>query len=138
MNVVSLVGNLTRDPEFKNVGTTNVCNFGLALNRQTKNGKETTFVNVEAWGKTAENIAKYFTKGKPILIQGRLKLDEWEDKTSHQKRSKLKVVAERFEFVGGNQQAQGPQQAAPQGQYSSTQPTPEGPVTPAAPASPFV
>jgi len=130
------MGNLTRDPEFKNVGTTNVCNFGIALNRQTKNGKETTFINIEAWGKTAENITKYFTKGKPILIEGRLKLDEWDDKTTHQKRSKLKVIAERFEFVGGNQQVQGPQPAAPP--YNSTPAPPPPPPPPAAPASPFV
>lgn len=111
MNRVILMGNLTRDPELKNIGTTNVSNFGIAINRVKQGGeKETTFIDVSAFGKTAENIGKYFTKGKPILIEGRLKLDEWQDTQTRQKRSKLKVIAERFEFAGGNQQAQRPAQ----------------------------
>jgi len=131
VNRVILYGNLTKDPEFKSIGTTNVANFGIAINRRTKAGQETTFVDISAFGKTAENIAKYFTKGKSILLEGRLKLDEWQDKTTGGKRSKLKVVAERFEFVGTNQNG-GQQQAAPQS-YSGTQQAPT-----AAPASPFV
>jgi len=113
MNRVILMGNLTRDPEFKNIGTTNVANFGIAINRQTKNGKEVTFVDISAFGKCAENISKYFQKGKPILVEGRLKLDEWQDRQTKQKRTKLKVIAEKFEFVGSAQPTQVPQQAAP-------------------------
>jgi len=148
MNRIILLGNLTRDPELKIVGTSNVCNFGIAVNRQVRSQagtrQETTFIDIEAWGKTAENIAKYFNKGKPILIEGRLKLDEWQDTTSGQRRSKLKAVAERFYFCGGNQgggQQQGQQQQdgyhsnpAPQTQ-NYPQPTPQAP---AAPKSPFV
>ena len=130
MNRVVLMGNLTRDPEFKNIGTTNVCNFGIAINRVVHGGgKETTFVDVSAFGKCAENISKYFQKGKPILIEGRLKLDEWQDSNTQQKRSKLKVVAERFFFCGGNAAPQGaPAQAPAQQESGGT----------AAPSSPFV
>ena len=154
INKVIIMGNLTRDPDYKNVGQTNLCNFGIAVNRKTKvNGQfkeETTFVDVTAWGKTAENIAKYFTKGKPILIEGRLKLDEWAD-TQGQKRSKLKVIVEKFHFCGGSQQAA--PQAAPQGQNQNTQQPCQGQTgyshqgqqnypqqgqTPAKPNSPFV
>lgn len=133
MNRVILMGNLTREPEFKNIGTTNVANFGIAINRVVQGGgKETTFVDVSAFGKCAENISKYFTKGKPILIEGRLKLDEWVDKQTQQKRSKLKVVVERFFFCGENQQAAS-QQAAP----AQTQTGPTQEAAPAAPLSPF-
>lgn len=117
MNRVILMGNLTREPELKNIGTTNVANFGIAINRVVQGGaKETTFVDISAFGKCADNIGKYFQKGKPILIEGRLKLDEWQDTQTQQKRSKLKVVAERFFFCGSNAAPQGApaRQAAPQ------------------------
>ena len=98
-NQVILVGNLTRDPELRVTPKgTAICQFGLAVNRQFKDDSgqtrdETTFVDIEAWGKQGELIAKYLTKGSPALVQGRLKLDQWEDKQSGQKRSKLKVEA---------------------------------------------
>jgi len=134
MNRVLLMGNLTREPELKNIGTTNVCNFGIAINRVVKGGgKETTFVDISAFGKCAENIAKYFQKGKQILIEGRLKLDEWQDTTSGQKRSKLKVIAERFFFCGGNATPQG----APAQTSNRHAPDVDG-SPPAAPKSPFV
>lgn len=132
MNRVILLGNLTRDPELKNIGTTNVCNFSIAVNRRTKTGQDTTFVDISAFGKTADNIAKYFQKGKPILVEGRLQTDKWVDKTTQQPRTKLKVVAERFEFVGTNiQQAQLDKPAAPQvPTQTNNGPTPEAPATP--------
>ena len=145
MNKVILMGNLTRDPEFKNIGTTNVCNFGIAINRKTKNGENTTFVEVSSFGKTADNIAKYFQKGKPILIEGRLQLDQWND--NGVQRSKLKVVAERFNFCGSNQSqgpSQGQQQPTTQNNYQPpAQPQNQGYVAPGAPTnrapdSPFV
>lgn len=136
MNLVILQGNLTRDVEYKNIGTTNVCNFGLAINRKTKNGQETVFVDVSAFGKTAEIISKYFQKGKMILIQGRLHLDKWQDTKSNQQRTKLKVVAERFFFCGGNQ---GSGQQAPQGAPQQNYQQPQGPQqAPSQPNSPFV
>src|SRR5690606_12075777 len=103
-NKVLLMGNLTRDVELKYTPSNMaVANIGLAINRRYK-GKdgelkeETTFVDCEAWGYTAENMAKFFSKGRPIFIEGRLKLDTWQDKDGSN-RSKLKVVIEAFEFV---------------------------------------
>lgn len=106
-NKCLLIGNLTRDPELRVTPKgTAICQFGLAINRQFKDEggqtrDDTTFVDCEAWAKTGENISKFFTKGKPIFVEGRLKMDSWEDKTSGQKRSKMKVVVEQFQFVGG-------------------------------------
>ncbi len=107
LNKVMLIGNLTRDPELRVTPKgTAICQFGLAVSRQFKdesgqNREETTFVDVEAWGRQGETISKYCTKGRPLFVEGRLKLDQWEDKASGQKRSKLKVVLENFQFLGG-------------------------------------
>lgn len=104
-NRVILLGNLTRDIELKYTpGGTAVTEVGLAVNdrRKTQNGdwvEETTFVEVTFWGRTAEVASEYLGKGSSVLIEGRLKLDTWE--TDGQKRSKLRVVAERMQMVGG-------------------------------------
>ena len=105
-NKVYLIGNLTRDPELRVTPKgTAICQFGMAVNRQFKDESgamrdDTTFVDIEAWGKQGETISKFCTKGKPLFVEGRLKFDQWEDKTSGQKRSKLKVVLEGFQFLG--------------------------------------
>lgn len=112
-NKVYLIGNLTRDPELRVTPKgTSICQFGIAVNRQFKDESgamrdDTTFVDIEAWGKQGETISKYCTKGRPLFIEGRLKLDQWEDKASGQKRSKLKVVLEGFQFLGGGQREGG-------------------------------
>lgn len=117
-NKTLLMGHLTRDPELRATPKgTPICQFGLAVNRQFKDESgatkdEVTFIDVEAWGKQAETIAKYCTKGKPLFIEGRLKLDSWEDKTTGQKRQKLKVVLESFQFVGGGEKSQDGHQAS--------------------------
>ena len=106
LNKVLLMGNLTRDPQLKYLPSqTAVVDFGLAVNRRWKgqNGEdreETTFVDCSAFAKTAEVINQYFTKGKPIFIEGRLKYDQWEDKNGGGKRSKLTVVVDNFQFIG--------------------------------------
>ena len=106
-NRVMLMGNLTRDPQLKfTPSNMAVCEFGVACNRKYKTAsgedrEEVTFVDVTAWGKQAEVINQYMNKGKPIFIEGRLKLDQWEDKQGGGKRSKLSVVVENFQFVGG-------------------------------------
>ena len=106
-NKVLLMGNLTRDPQLKYLPSqTAVVEFGIACNRKfrTANGEdreEVTFVDVTSFGKQAEVINQYFQKGKPIFIEGRLKYDQWEDKQGGGKRSKLTVVVENFQFVGG-------------------------------------
>ena len=117
------MGNLTRDPElgYTPKGTA-VAKLGLAVNRTWRDAEgqqqdETTFVDVDAFGKQAETLGQYMQKGRPVLVEGRLKLDQWEDKNTGQKRSKLGVILERFSFVGGGNQAGGntssPQSSAP-------------------------
>lgn len=104
-NQVLLMGNLTRDVEVRRTpSNTAVANIGLAVNRRyrTDSGEvkeEVTFVDCEAWGKTAETMAQYLSKGRPVFIQGRLKLDTWQDKNDGTNRSKLKVVVDNFQFV---------------------------------------
>jgi single-strand DNA-binding protein len=104
-NRVILVGNLTRDIELKYTqGGTAVTDAGLAVNDRRKSATgewidETTFVDVTLWGRTAEVASEYLSKGSPILIEGRLKLDTWE--TDGQKRSKLRVVCDRMQMLGG-------------------------------------
>ncbi len=106
-NKVFLMGNLTRDPQLKYLPSqTAVAEFGLACSRKFKgaNGEdreEVLFVDVSAFGKTGELINQYFTKGKPIFVEGRLKYDQWEDKNGGGKRSKLTVVMDNFQFIGG-------------------------------------
>jgi single-strand DNA-binding protein len=106
-NKVLLMGNLTRDPQLKYLPSqTAVAEFGIACNRKFKgpqgeDREDVLFVDVAAFGKQAEVINQYFTKGKPIFIEGRLKLDQWEDKQGGGKRSKLTVVLEGFQFIGG-------------------------------------
>src|SRR5512133_3434147 len=103
-NKVILAGNLTRDPEMRYTPQGKaVARLTLAVNRNytTETGEkreEVAFGDVDAWGRQAEVIAQYMKKGKPLLVEGRLKQDTWEDKNTHQKQSKLKVVLEGFTF----------------------------------------
>jgi single-strand DNA-binding protein len=107
-NKVILMGNLTRDPELRfTASNMAVCKFGLAVNRRFKDStsgewkEEPTFVDITIFGARAEPFARYHTKGKPAFIEGTLRLDTWEDKNGGGKRSKLYVVADTWEFVGG-------------------------------------
>lgn len=106
-NKVLLMGNLTRDPETRYAASgTAVVNFGLAVNErfQGQDGQwqeRPTFVDVTMFGKRGEAFAKFHTKGKSAFIEGKLRLDTWEDKNGGGKRSKLYVVADSWEFVGG-------------------------------------
>ncbi len=110
-NKVLLMGNLTRDVELKYTPSNMaVANLGIAVNRRYKGNdgemkEETTFVDCEAWAQTAENLSKFFSKGRPIFLEGRLKLDQWQDKDGGN-RSKLKVVVENFQFVDSKSGAQ--------------------------------
>ena len=96
LNNVTLVGNLTRDPESRQAGESTVCKFGLAVNRKGKT-PETCYIDVECWGRTAEVADQYAAKGSQVGITGRLKLDQWEDKDGN-KRSKLYVVADTLQL----------------------------------------
>jgi single-strand DNA-binding protein len=113
-NKVILMGNLTRDPEVRYTPSgTAVSDIGLAVNRRwfdkaTNQAKEeTTFVDVTLWGRTAEVAGEYLSKGRPVLIEGRLQLDSWEDKESGQKRSKLKVIGEQMTMLGSRAEGGG-------------------------------
>ena len=104
-NRVILMGNLTRDPELRVTPQgTSVCKINVAVNKQIRMSDggvkdETSFIDVDAFGRQADIIAKYFIKGRPILVEGRLKLDRWETQAG-EKRSKLGVILESFQFVG--------------------------------------
>jgi len=106
-NKVLLMGNLTRDPQLKYLPSQMaVVEFGIACNRKFRTAagedrEEVTFVDITSFGKQAEVINQYFTKGKPIFIEGRLKYDSWEDKQGGGKRHKLSVVVDNFQFIGG-------------------------------------
>ncbi len=112
INRVLLGGNLTRDPQVRFLANEQaVANFGLAINRRFKGSdgqmkEEVTFVDVEAWGRTAELVGQYLTKGRACFVDGRLKLDSWEDKDG-QKRQKLKVVADSVQFLDSGNRAGG-------------------------------
>ena len=117
-NRVILMGNLTRDPELRYTPKgLAIAKLGLAVNRvwRTESGEtkeEVTFVDIDSFGKQAETIAQYLKKGNPLLMEGRLRLDQWDDKQTGQKRSKLGVVLESFKFVGTGNRAEGANETA--------------------------
>jgi len=127
-NKVILAGNLTRDPELRySPKGIAIAKLGLAVSRTWTNEagekkEEVLFVDVDAFGKQAEVLAQYMKKGRPILIEGRLRLDTWDDKQTNQKRSKLSVVLEAFSFLDFNR--------------GEGAPGPEGPARPAASSRP--
>lgn len=111
VNKVILIGNVTRDPEvkFTSKGSA-VTDIGLAINRtftldSGEKREETTFVDIELWGRLAEIAGEYAKKGRPVYIEGRLRMDTWEDKTSGQKRSRLKVVGENLQLLGSRSES---------------------------------
>ncbi|MEO2046667.1 MAG: single-stranded DNA-binding protein [Pirellulales bacterium] len=117
-NRVVLVGNLTRDPELRYIPSgTAVSEIGLAINDRFKRNEqwveETTFVDVTLWARTAEVANEYLSKGSSVLIEGRLKLDTWEK--DGQKRSKLRVIGEKMQMLGGRSQGGGAQGEGAQG-----------------------
>ena len=113
LNKVMLIGNLTRDPELRYTPKgTAVADIALAINRvwnneQNQRQEETTFVDITLWGRQAEVVQQYVTKGSPIYIEGRLQLDSWDDKETGKKRSKLRVIGENFQFLSGKPGAPG-------------------------------
>lgn len=106
-NKVMLIGNLTRDPELKYTPKgTAIADIGLAVNRtytadSGEKREEVTFIDVTLWGRVAEIVGEYCKKGRPLFVEGRLQLDSWDDKATGQKRSKLKVVGENIQLLGG-------------------------------------
>ena len=112
-NRVTLIGNLTRDPETRDLpsGTT-LCEFGLAMTRHYKTAggesrEETCFIDCTAFGKQAEVLQQYVRKGRPLFVEGRLKYDQWDDRSGGGKRSKVSVVVENFQFLGSRDDQDG-------------------------------
>lgn len=114
MNTCCLIGNLTRTPELKPVGTTQVCEFSIAVNEVfyagpegNKEKKEVVhYFDCQCWGPRGESLAKYFTKGKPIAVTGALRQDRWEQEG--QKRSKVYIRVENWDFAGGDRKEADP------------------------------
>jgi single-strand DNA-binding protein len=132
-NQVILMGNLTRDPELRYTPKgMAIAKFGLAINRtwKTETGEskeEVTFIDIDAFGRQAETLCQYVKKGSPLFVEGRLRLDQWDDKQTGQKRSKLGVVLEGFQFLGGSRSEGGnesPRPPRPAGAASPGAPTP--------------
>lgn len=124
LNSVSLMGNLTKAPELRATPKgTSVCAFSLAINESYRDDQgqarqETTYVDVEAWGKQAETIGQHVAKGDPLYVEGKLRNDQWEDKASGQKRTRMKVVLTNFQFLKskaatGNEASEAPTTPAP-------------------------
>jgi single-strand DNA-binding protein len=131
-NKVILAGNLTRDPELRYTPKgVAIAKITLAINRTWKSEtgetkEEVTFVDVDAFGRQAEVVGQYMKKGRPFLVEGRLKLDQWEDKNTHQKQSKLKVVLEGFSFLASNRADNAP----PAASAAPAAPAAEAPASP--------
>lgn len=141
VNKVILIGNVTRDPEvkFTSKGSA-VTDVGLAINRtytleSGEKREEATFVDVELWGRLAEIAGEYAKKGRPIYIEGRLRMDTWEDKASGQKRSRLKVVGENLQLLGGRPDGAG-RPSSSGGEHDSHEPAPARRSAPSRPVSP--
>jgi len=137
-NRVILAGNLTRDPELRYTPKgMAIAKITLAINRSWKSEtgeakEEVTFVDIDAFGKQAETIGQYLKKGSPLLMEGRLRLDQWDDKQTGQKRSRLGVVLDAFQFLGGGNRTEGGSEAprarpaaAPAAAAAATSATPE-------------
>ena len=130
-NKVVLLGNLTRDPEIRQIPSGSVvASFGIASNRKFKDAagqdkEEVTFVDCSAFGKVGEIIGQYCKKGRQILVEGRLRYETWEDKTTNAKRSKLTVVVESFQFIGAREDGAKPQSATAKSK-SAEEPVPAG------------
>ena len=123
VNKVILIGNLTRDPELRYTPKgTAIAEIGLAINRKYKldsgeTREEVTFLDISFWGKGGETIAKWCKKGNPLYVEGRLQMDTWDDKTTGQKKSRIKIIGESFQFLGtagnGTPAAKAPPAEAP-------------------------
>ncbi len=112
LNKVFLIGNLTREPDLRYTPSgAAVCELGLAVNRRftvnNQDREETCFVDVTVWSKSAENCKRFLEKGSPVMVEGRLQYDTWEDRDGGGKRSRLRVVAEQIQFLGNRRDGGG-------------------------------
>lgn len=137
LNKVLVAGNLTRDPQVKFFANERaLADFSIACNRRYKGGDgqwkdEVTYIDIEAWGRTAELVGQYLTKGRSCFVEGRLRLDSWEDKQSGARRSKLKVVADNVQFLGGRGEGGPSEGGAPAPAPAAERPAPSQEAPPA-------
>ncbi|HJY53765.1 MAG TPA: single-stranded DNA-binding protein [Candidatus Udaeobacter sp.] len=142
LNKVLLLGNVTRDPEVRYTPKGSaVCDLGIAVNRNytTESGEkreEVTFIDVTLWGRTAEVASEYLKKGRPVFIEGRLQMDTWDDKQTGQKRTRLRVVAENMQLLGGRPPG-GAADAPGESRQSSAPPKPSASAEPDEDEIPF-
>ncbi|HJT45496.1 MAG TPA: single-stranded DNA-binding protein [Chthoniobacterales bacterium] len=133
-NKVILLGNLTRDPEVRYTPKGSaVCDLGIAVNRSYtldsgEKREEVTFVDVVLWARLAEIAGEYLKKGRPVFIEGRLQLDTWDDKQSGQKRSKLRVIGETMQLLGGRPPGAGGEGGEERAARGKTTPPPKAPT----------
>jgi single-strand DNA-binding protein len=134
-NKVILIGNLTRDPELRYTSKgLAIARLGLAVNRSWRDSasgelkEEVTFVDIDAFGKQAETLGQYMKKGSPLMVEGRLRLDTWEDKQTNQKRSKLGVVLESFQFLDSRSNREPGSPDAPRNRPAAAQPATSSPA----------
>ena len=127
LNKVFLLGNLTRDPDFRGLPSgQSVCTLGLAVSRRFTNNngqeqEETCFVDVSVWGKAANNCRQYLSKGSQVMVEGRLRFESWEDRNGGGRRSKLSVIAENVQFMNRRSREEntdGGNYGAPQDNYA--------------------
>lgn len=139
LNKVMLIGNCTRDSELKYTPKgTAVAELGMAVNRvwnneQGERMEETTFVDVTFWGRKAEIAGEYLKKGRPVYVEGRLSLDQWEDKQTGQKRSKLKIIGEELQLLGSRPDGERTDRS---GEYDQSRPAQRPPARTPAPRPP--
>jgi single-strand DNA-binding protein len=133
LNITHIIGRATREPELRVTPKgTAICTFSLAVNRKFKaedgaDREEVFYAECESWSKAAETIAKYVKKGDSLYVQGRLKTESWNDKTTQEKRSRTKLVVENFQFLGGkNQSSSGGEKEPNQSQDRSPAPSSGG------------
>ena len=126
LNKVMIIGNLTADPEVRTTPRgASLTELRLAVNRVSsgpndgERREETTFLDVTCWGRTGEIAAQYLSKGRPVFIEGRLQMDSWEDKQTGQKRSRIRIVAENLQLLGGRGDAPQGGGQAPQRSYNN-------------------
>jgi single-strand DNA-binding protein len=142
-NKVILLGNLTRDPEVRYTPKGSaVCDLGIAVNRvyTTDSGEkreEVTYVDVVLWARLAEIAGEYLKKGRPVFIEGRLQMDTWDDKQTGQKRTRLRVVGESMQLLGGRPGGAGGAEAAGENRQTSAPPKPSAPAEPNEDEIPF-
>lgn len=111
LNKFMAMGNLTRDPESRTAGSNQVVGFSLAINRKYKDrngqqGEEVLFIECESWGQPGAIIMQYCKKGSKLYIEGRLKMEQWTDKNSGEKRSRIKVSVDQFQFLSDNRSSE--------------------------------